>query len=207
MLIKQIRTITYLCPVCGLTHFEVISLFNFSGKNELTIGCKCGKSHLRISTEEYKKYSVFVPCIGCGNEHKYVLDFYHMWVKPINILNCKQNALEFCFIGNDNEVRKQLDSSEMQKDAVAATIGFEKSFKNSWVMLEAVNKIHDIAEQDNIICECGCKDISIYMLDDKIILQCTRCSGLEVINAKDNFDLKKILQKQQIILYKQIQYI
>lgn len=207
MLIKQTRIITYVCPACGLTHFETISLFNFSGKSEVVVSCKCGKSQLKLVTKDYKAYNVSVPCMGCGNQHNYTLGFHEMWVKPINIMKCKQNKLEFCLVGNDNEVRKELDILEKEKDLVASNIGFEKSFSNSKVMLEAVNRVHDIAEQDNIICECGCKDISVYMLEDKIILHCTRCSGIEVIAAKDNFDLKNIMQKQQIVLCKQIQYI
>lgn len=207
MLMKQARTITYACPVCGLTHFESISLFNFSGKSEVVIRCKCGKSYLKIVTKDYKTYNVSVPCMGCGNQHKYILNFHDMWIKPMNIIKCKQNMLEFCLVGNDSEVRKELDHLEHEKDVVATNIGFEKAFMNSKVMLEAVNKVHDLAEQDNVICECGSKDVSVYMLDDKIILQCTRCSGIEVISAKDNFDLKNIMQKQQIMLFKQIQYI
>lgn len=207
MIIKQTRTITYICPECGITHFKTIELFNFSGKSEVIIKCKCGKSHLRITTKDYKNYTMFIPCMGCGKRHKYIMDFYHMWVKPINIIHCNENDFKFCIIGNDTEVRKELDHLDIENEVVADNIGFEKSFYNSKVMLEAVNKIHDIAEQNNIICECGCKDISIYMLEDKIILQCIRCSGLEIIAAENNFDLKKILQKQQIILCKQSQYI
>lgn len=207
MVIKQTRTISYICPICGLTHCEVISLFNFSGKNEVVITCKCGKSSIHIKTKDYKNYSLFLPCIGCGENHEYMLSFYHLWVLPINIIRCRHNEFETCIIGNDDEVRKELDYIEKEKDLVADIIGFEKDFNNSSVMLEAVNKIHDIAEKDNIICECGCKNISVYMLNDKIILQCTKCSGVEVVNAKDNFDLKNILNKEQILLYKQIQSI
>jgi len=207
MLIKQTRTITYICPVCGLTHFEVVSLFDFSGKSEVVITCKCGNSKIRITTKDYKNYHISLPCIGCGETHEYMMSFYHVWIAPINVIRCKQNNFEFCIIGSDDEVRKKLDCLEMEKDAVASIVGFEKEFNNSAVMLEALNKIHDIAEQGNIVCECGCKKISIYMLNDKIILQCTKCSGLEVVDAKDNFDLKNLSQKQQIILYKQIQSI
>lgn len=207
MLIKQVRTISYICPACGLTHFESISLFDFSGKSDVIINCRCNKSQLKISTKDYKEYMLNIPCIGCGNHHMHSLKFYFMWVKPISIIKCNQNGIEYCLIGNDNEVRKQQDSLEKEKDVVASTVGFENSFKNSRVMLEVFNKIHDIAEQDNIVCECGCKEIAVCMLEDRIILQCKRCSGLEVMSAKDSFDLKKVLQKQQIILYKQIQYI
>lgn len=207
MIIKQSRTISYVCPSCGLTHFEVISLFDFSGKNQIKIGCKCGKSAIVIFTNDYKRYKLTLPCIGCGENHNYELNFYHLWIEPINIMKCTSNNFEYCIIGNDDEVRKELNYLENEKDEIAKMVGYDNEVNNASVMLEAVNKIHEIAEHDNLICECGSKSISVYMLNDKIILQCTKCSGLEVVDAKDYFDLKKILEKQQIILFKQIQSI
>lgn len=207
MIIKQSRTVTYTCPDCGSNHFEDISLFDFSGKSEVDTSCKCSKSKLAIKTEDYKNYSITVPCIGCGDKHKFMLSFYELWVGPVQTIKCEHTGVELCLIGKDGDVRKHLDTLELKKDALADTIGFKKVFNNSTVMLEVFNKIHDIAENDNIVCECGCKDVSVYMLYDKIILQCISCSGLEIINAKDSFDLKAISKKEQIFLYKQIQYI
>lgn len=207
MIIRQNRTVTYVCPACGSNHFEDISLFDFSGKSGVVISCRCGKSQLTIETHDYKKYSVDVPCIGCGDRHKLIMGFYELWVGTVKTIKCEYTGVELCLIGKDGEVRRHLDTLELKKDALANTIGFEKIFSNSTVMLEIFNKINDIAEKNNIVCECGCKNASVYLLYEKIILQCTRCSGLKIVSAKDNFDLKAISQNDQIILYKQIQYI
>lgn len=207
MIIRQSRTVTYTCPDCGSNHFEDISLFDFSGNSEVVISCRCGKSQLTIKTEDYKRYNVIIPCIGCGEKHEFTISFYEMWIGPVKVIKCENTGIELCLIGKDGDVRKYFDTLEQKKDALANAIGFKKVFSNSTVMLEVFNKIHDIAEKDNLVCECGCKNVSVYMLYDKIILQCARCGGLDIISAKDSFDLKAISQKDQIILYKQIQYI
>jgi len=201
------RIISYICPECGLPVFKNLSLFLFSGKRELQISCSCKKSHLTISTNNHKKYFINVPCFGCGNFHTYTLGFHKMWETTFNSICCTLNSTEILFWGIDNEVIKRLDNIEEQKDEIAKVIGYEKIFSNSTIMLEMINKVHQFCENKSIICECGNDEFDIEAKKDKIFVTCRKCNSTGRIRAKSSYDLKKMLDKETIVIYINKQYI
>jgi hypothetical protein len=75
-----------------------------------------------------------------------------------------------CFIGADEEVRKRIDSLEKKFDELIDLFGYDKYFLNTQVMLDALNKIHDIAESGNLYCECGSNEVELLLYEDKINL-------------------------------------
>jgi hypothetical protein len=105
-------------------------------------------------------------------------------------------------MGRDEDVRKKIDSLERELDELINLFGYDNYFTNTQVMFDAMNKIHDIAEAGNLLCECGNKDIELLMLPDKIHLKCSKCTGSKIIKASSNSDLKDLLLKQQITLSK-----
>lgn len=207
MLNKNNRIISYICPECGLPIFKNISLFDFSGKKEIIISCKCNKSHLKISTYNHKKYSLDVPCLGCGSIHKYQIGFVSMWEKSINIIKCKTNHTEILFCGYDKEVMYIFDKLEEEKDEVARIIGFERVYLNSTVMLQAINKVHEFCENNAVICECGYANFEIDIKEDVLLIKCKRCNAIGIIKAKSSIDLKELLQKESVFLCKNKKYI
>jgi hypothetical protein len=123
-------------------------------------------------------------------------------MKPVSVLHCPGTGIELCFIGNDEEVRKRIDSLEKKFDELIDLFGYDKYFKNTQVMFDALNRIHDIAESGNLYCECGSNEIEMLLYEDEIHLKCLRCFANIVIDASSNKDLKDILKKHQIVLVK-----
>ncbi|MCX7922816.1 MAG: hypothetical protein N3B21_12535 [Clostridia bacterium] len=162
--------------------------------------CRCNNSSIRIIREDLKHYTLKMPCIGCGNEHAFVLGRREMFHRHINSFCCSETGVQQCFLGNDEEVRKKVDNVEKELDELINMFGYDSYFKNTQVMFDTLNRIHDIAEQGNLSCECGNNDIELIMLSDKIHLKCSRCSGTKVISAASNEDLKNINLKKQILL-------
>ena len=111
-----------------------------------------------------------------------------------------ETGIQQCFIGKDYIVRRKIDNIEKELDELIDMFGYDSYFKNTRVMFDSLNRVHDIAEQGNLYCECGNEDIELRLLSDKIHLKCNKCHGSISILASTNEDLKKIQTIQSIML-------
>jgi len=133
--------------------------------------------------------------------HVFRLDIKDILYKnDINVLNCPESGMKLCFIGGDEEVRGKVDSFENELDKLIDMFGYDSYFKNTQVMFDALNKIHDIAEQGNLQCQCGNSDIDLLLLSDKILLKCRNCDSNRIVYAASNGELKDSLPGNQLIL-------
>lgn len=199
MLIDTSATIAYKCSSCGSFEFFNISLFNILYKRGSVYCCHCQKSNITIS-QQHNFYLFKIPCIGCGNDHVYMLSKKDILLRDLNVFNCPETGMKLCFIGRDEPVRKKVDSLEEEYDELIDMFGYESYFKNTQVMFDSLNKIHDIAEQGNLLCECGCSEIELVPLSDRIVLKCSKCGMSKLFLAATNEDLKDITDKKQILL-------
>lgn len=199
MLIDTSVTIAYKCSSCGSIGFYNASLFKLLKDGENNFGCRCKKSELTVTGNE-SGYLVKISCIGCGNYHIYSVDRKEIIKKGIVVLSCPETGLQLCFTGRDELVRKKVDDLEKQLDQLIDMFGYESYFKNTQVIFDLLNKIHDIAEQGNLCCECGNNDIELVLLPESIILKCRRCMLEDRIEAATNKDLMEIMQKGSILL-------
>ena len=93
-----------------------------------------------------------------------------------------------------------VDSVEEELDSLIDTYGYESYFQNTRVMFDTLNRIHDIALNKNLYCECNSTDIGLVLLPGCILLQCNKCGGRKIIPAAKNRDLKDILMKSHIMI-------
>jgi hypothetical protein len=200
MLIDMDVTIAYKCFCCGMFDFTNINLFKFHRHKSIMPKCRCEGTKLAI-IEIYKNtYKITVPCIACGTEHSVMINREDLTSKDIMVYTCPVTNIKQCFIGRDSAVREHVDIFEKELDVIIDGLGYETYFVNTQVMIETLNKIHDIAEQDDLRCQCGCNDIDVSLLRKGIYLKCPQCSGNKFIPAASNNDLKKTIQKVRIIL-------
>lgn len=200
MLIDTGKTIAYKCSSCGSFKFYNISPFLLLHKKESSFYCRCGKSCITIVQEGKSGFLIKTPCIGCGNEHIYFIKKRDMVLKDISLFNCPETGIKQCFLGKDNLVRKKVDSLEKELDELINMFGYDNYFQNTQVMLDSLNKIHDIAAQGGLLCECGSNGIELILLSDRIVLKCKKCSADKIVMAATNQDLKELLQRQGMFI-------
>lgn len=200
MLIDTSATIAYKCTSCGSFEFFSVSLFILLYKKKCSLPCRCKKSSITVKQEGENNFLISIPCIGCGNEHTYLLTKKSFLSGDPAVLNCPETGMQICFVGRDETVRKKVDSLEEEMDELMDAYGYESYFKNTRVMFDILNRIHDIALNDNLYCECGGSDIELVLLSDCILLRCAKCGCDRRIAAANNKDLKSILMKNQILL-------
>ena len=201
MLIDMDITIAYKCFSCGTFDFTNINLFKLFLQGSILSKCRCGDARLEIIQIGKNEYKLTVPCIGCGSEHSYTISREELISNDITTFACPMTDIKQCFIGRDYVVREHVDIFEKELDYMIDGLGYDNYFENTQVMIDTLNKIHDIAEQGHLHCECGCSDIMVSMLRKGIYLKCPNCSGNKFIPAASNYDLKNTLQRVTIVLY------
>jgi hypothetical protein len=200
MLIDTSSTVAYKCASCGTYAYFRISIFELLHKKQCRLTCRCKHTNIIISEEASNNYKVKIGCIGCGKEHSYIVSMKELLYKDTNVFSCPETGIQQCFIGKDADVRKKVDSLEKEMDELIDAFGYESYFKNTQVMFDSLNKIHDIAERKNLTCECGNEDIELILLSDRIQLKCKKCHADKVIYAASNEDLRGTLLINHILL-------
>ncbi len=200
MIINKNSTIAYKCPVCGSIEFDDVSIFDFSGKREHTITCGCKDSSVNLTMKRNKQCTIAVPCIACSETHAFTIPTNALWNNNIMSFSCPNTGMGLCFIGKDDIVRTSVDDYEIQMDLLLNDIGYDDDFLNNTVMLNTIDRIHDIAGKGNLLCQCGSHDIELEVLYDCVALMCNKCQTCEVINARTNKDLKETQERESIIL-------
>lgn len=200
MLINPKFTIAYKCAACGTYEYFDISLFELSAKKKLDLSCRCKKSSICISIEASKSIELDILCMSCGEEHVFLLDKKDIITKKTIDFLCSKTGMQQVFVGDDNHIREKIDYLEKELDELINFFGYDNYFSNTQVMFDILNKLHDIAERGNLICECGSGEVEVYLLSDKIYLRCKDCPADNVISASSNEDLRHILKKDQIVL-------
>lgn len=200
MLIDTSVTIAYKCTSCGSFEFFNISLFTLLYKDDCGLSCRCKKSCVTIKREGESSFLISIPCIGCGNEHTYLLTKKSILLGEPVVFNCPETGMQICFAGRDEAVRKKVDSLEEEFDELIDMYGYESYFNNTQVMFDMLNRIHDIALKGNLYCECGSENIELVLLTDCILLRCGKCGCNKKIPAAKNNDLKDILTKCEIVI-------
>lgn len=200
MLIDMDITIAYKCFSCGTFDFTDINLFKLFRSRNLVSKCKCKAASFKINGIGRNKFELTVPCIGCGIEHTHVICKDSLISNDINVYSCPVTGIRQCFVGKDEVVREYIDRLEKEMDSMIDGLGYDNYFENTQVMLDTLNKIHDIAEKGHLSCGCGCDKIDVSMLRRGILLRCSLCSRSKFIPAASNTDLKKTLSREKIIL-------
>ena len=192
-------TIAYKCNICGNFEFFNRSLFELIyAKSKHTLGCRCKNSFMKIEMKETGHLKIDIPCIGCGKFHAYFINKHDIFKKDLIAFVCRETYLKQGFLGKDDSVRNKIDNFEGELDEIIDMFGYERYFKNTHVMFDTINTIHNIAELGKLFCECGSSDIDLNLGTDKIMLKCRNCKGNKTIRASSNNDLKNIHSMKHI---------
>ena len=60
------------------------------------------------------------------------------------------------------------------------------------ILLEAFNRLHDLAAEGDLLCPCGGHEFTADIAEDAIQLECTRCGSYAVIPARTPEDLRQL---------------
>jgi hypothetical protein len=203
MVLNTDVTISYKCPFCGSFQFFSFSLFKINTDYlECSFRCKCGYSHITVGVRRNRELYLTVPCIGCGGIHTYTIPKNLFKDDCIKEYKCPVTGIRHCFLGVYYKVVQKVDTLEREFDNIVDMSGYESYFKNNRVMLDVLNRIHDIAGKGELLCECGSNDFELNLMPRGIDIRCKKCKANEFIKASSNEDIKGIFEKDSIIIGK-----
>jgi len=156
MIIETGALLAMRCPECGKLDYHQLSRFEFGMRKKVEIACKCGFIKLVINTKDRKDYMLQVPCVVCESKHMRSISSRRFWSDDVNYLFCQETGLELGYLGPEEEVRELAEAQEESIESLANEFeGEDKYFNNSEIMYEVLNRLHDIAEQGSLYCQCG----------------------------------------------------
>ena len=201
MIIERKKLLSYRCPSCGSIEYHQIDIFDVKDGKTLKKLCSCNKSSVSMCRDRVKNYILKVPCIACGETHIYRLHGKKLWTNGINCIVCDKTNTEIAYIGEPSVVRNRITNFDNEVDQLIEKLGYNDYFSNIRVMLEVLNKIHDLAEKKRLICECGSLDAELNLLPEGIKVSCKHCFTYRIVFARSNQDLLKFAATRDLIIY------
>lgn len=189
------------CPDCGKLDYHRLSRFSFSGGQRVDIKCACGAIKLSVGTRNHKDYLLQLPCVVCETNHALSVGSGMLWRGEVVYLYCQETGLDLGFLGPEEDVRMLCAAYEESMEALARE--FEKEdeyFHSPEIMYEVLNRLHDIAEQGTLYCQCGNVDVDVDIFPDRLELNCQDCGSVNIIYAETEEDLRVIRSTEAIEL-------
>ncbi len=208
MIISLKRTAAYFCPYCSGLSTASLSVFRFSGSNEIKLSCTsagCRKNSIRIAAGQ-GKYRITAECPLCEDSHTFTVSQKAFWNRPFIKLDCPNTKIGIFFVGSAARVNKAV--AQHAHDVAE----FEEAQDDLEDMLpgDDMQLIYGIADVMNrlltegrVSCKCRCRDIEAGFSEDSLVLTCTRCR--ERTELEISYDLlHRLSSMEQIILGKNI---
>jgi hypothetical protein len=95
------------------------------------------------------------------------------------------------FVGEAADVVElvELWEGELEQEVLEDWSGY---FDHPEVMYELLERLHTLAEADELMCVCGSSRIEMEIFPDRLELSCTECGREDTLLAIDEHDLLKI---------------
>lgn len=105
---------------------------------------------------------------------------------------CRHDNFELGYIGKWQRLAEFLDFNAAEYEALHPNDDDNFMYRQQ-ILLEALNRVHDLVERNEIICPCGSHDFLADIADGSILLDCTHCGGQTVVPAGSAEELRRIV--------------
>lgn len=195
MVISAVSTLALYCPRCGKIELHNVSRFAINNA-ACQLVCSCGQVQGAISSAGRRQYLLDIPCVVCETNHRIFLDSNLFRQPKASKIYCDQENLELGFVGNPEAVAATIAKHKQEVASLASEMAGQADgpgIENSQILLEVLNKIHDIAELGGVYCSCGnMAHLDVDVLVDAVELSCPQCEAHLLIPARDEQDLARV---------------
>ena len=201
MILFTDRLVALRCPVCGRFSQQSFSLFSFMRGRPLRLNCGCGFNKMTISSVAHKRYLVQIACLACAGIHHTRLDREIFWGSDVYKFLCPENNIEIGYLGREASVQAVIDEGKCHSNSMMNDMGFEDFYDQPEVMLGVLGHLHFLAENENLRCQCGNRQIEVSVFPDKLELHCISCASLLIIYAETPEDLAAVCRTHHIMMH------
>lgn len=201
MIIDSSIFIAVRCGACSKLETHEISIFQLEKGEYYQVDCLCESYSFYIKTYDFKNIFFKIPCSCCDGEHVFNYRLKDIMGENIYFGACETTREVVLCVGNKTHIEEKVERMNQEIDHIMEELGYETYFHNADIMIEGLNRIHNIAEQHNLYCDCGSSEIDMNLFPDRIELRCLKCSSLNVIYAETREDLLNIKNTHAIIMH------
>jgi hypothetical protein len=197
---EEMRTIGYICPVCGKAVVVSRSQFQLAASDN-HLPCPCGKSEVTIR-QLGGQCEVTVPCVTCAKDHQVMCSNDAVLHQKLLALSCAGSGLACCYIGEEDAVFHAMDQLEQAVDKMVMDEQSKQrgAFLDDVVMEEVLGEVREIAARGGIACGCGSTDYGIKVGFSSIELVCAHCGATLRLNAATPDDIDGICAKYTLTI-------
>jgi len=197
---EEMRTIGYICPVCGKAVVVERSSFQLAAADN-KLPCPCGQSELVIE-QKGDRCEVTVPCLFCARDHRTICSLDALLRQKLVALSCSASGLGICYVGEKDAVFAALEKLEAAVDKLRLDDQMETRgvFLDEVVMGEVLAELKEIAGRGGVRCGCGQADYGIKVGYSSIDVVCAHCGGMLRLNAATPDDIDDICSRYTLTI-------
>ncbi len=190
MLIRNVCALALYCQHCGSIHVHDVPFFSFG--REASIICEsCGHEKARLVRLPHGRVAVEAVCVVCGTENRFVYALRRLRHIGLEKIYCATDRFELGYIGRRRRIEELMRFNQEEFEALHPHDG--KNFiEKQRILLEALNRVHDMARVGDIVCPCGSEELTADIRGSYIVLECEHCGSSCVLRAENAGDLKKL---------------
>ncbi|MBQ7516408.1 MAG: hypothetical protein IJS96_09010 [Schwartzia sp.] len=190
MLIREACSVALYCQRCGKIHVQDIPCFSVSPQDVLRCD-SCGHEQAILQRLPGGLFALTVGCVGCGTENRVIYSLKALRRLQLEKLYCRREHFELGYLGRRRRIEELLAFNQAEFEALHPNDGINFIEKQR-VLLEALNRVHEMAALGAIACPCGNETISAYIRGNSIVLECGCCGSSYVLRAEEDGDLARL---------------
>lgn len=184
-------SIALYCQRCGKIQIHDISYFAPQNKPK-PLRCSCNHTQAVLARDASNRYFLQIPCGVCKAVYEKQMHLRYLQNLKFEKIYCKKDHFELGYIGKRKFIAEVLDFNQREFKELAAAS--DEPIEQQQILLDVVNRVHDMAEQGNIVCPCGSEAIKAGLVGDTLFLECVRCGCYRAVAAKTEADLLRLHQ-------------
>lgn len=190
MLVDTLCSVAFYCRRCG--RIEITDVPVFSGRGEQVLTCShCGAQKAVIHIEPGSGLVLETTCSVCESKNRLVYPLRKLKTLRFEKVYCQSDHFELGYIGRWQDLAEFLDFNAAEYDALHPQDAYN-FMERQQILLEAFNRLHDLAEEGELFCPCGGHEFTADIAEDSIHLECTHCASSAVIPARTPDDLRQL---------------
>ena len=190
MLIRDACAVALYCQRCGSIHIHDVPFFS-SNRTAAVICESCGHEKARLIRLPHGRVAIDVSCVVCGTENRFVYELRRLPHIGLEKIYCAADRFELGYLGRPKRIEELMRFNQEEFEALHPHDG--KNFiEKQRILLEALNRIHDMAQAGDIVCPCGSEELTADIRGSNIVLECEHCGSSCVLRAENANDLRKL---------------
>ncbi len=190
MVIREACSVAFYCQRCGRIHVQDIPCFPAWSGNVLRCD-SCGHAQAVLERQPGGVIAITIGCVGCGTENRVAYPMKALLRLQLEKIYCRREHFELGYLGRRRRIEELLAFNQAEFEALHPNDGINFIEKQR-VLLEALNRIHEMASRGAIACPCGSEEISADIRGNSIVLECGRCGSSYVLRAEKDGDLARL---------------